>query len=269
MTVKTSEQVALMRQAGVVVAQALHQAAALAQPGVTTAELSEVAEQVMLTAGAKPAFKGYQGFPAALCVSINEEIVHGIPGKRRLQEGDLVSLDAGAIVQGWYADSAITVGVGAVAAQHHRLIQVCEQALQAGIAVAQPGRTVADISQAVASSVHANGPYGVLRDYTGHGIGRRLHEEPDVPNHLPTGVRGTWVRRRSPRLEVGMVLAIEPMITLTTTRHDGLADGIEQDDGWTVVSSDGSWGAHAEHTVAITAQGPVVLTALPELQEAG
>lgn len=263
-TKKTPDQIAVMHQAGVLVAQALRTASLLVQPGVTTQELDQAAEQFIRQAGALPAFKGYHGFPATLCLSVNEEIVHGIPGPRVLREADVVSLDAGAIVDGWFADAAVSVGVGTPTEDHQRMIADCEYALAAGVEQARPGNTVADISAAVAQAIHErDSNYGIVQDYTGHGIGTHLHEAPDVPNHLPTGPRGRWARKRSPRLEVGMVLAIEPMITLRTPRSDGLADGVEQDDGWTVVSSDGSWGAHFEHTVAITAEGPQILTTLP------
>jgi methionyl aminopeptidase len=246
--VKTPEQIAVMREAGLVVARTLRVLAAAARPGLTTGELDELAEAEILAAGAIPSFKGYHGYPATICASVNEEIVHGIPSRRRsLRDGDIVSIDCGAIVDGWHGDAALTVGVGAISAEHAALLETCETALWRGLAQAEPGRRLGDISHAVEASVTESGRYGIVEEYTGHGIGSAMHMDPPVPNYGRPG--------RGPRLRPGMALAIEPMVVL------GSPETVLLDDEWTVITADGSRAAHFEHTVAITADGPWVLTA--------
>jgi methionyl aminopeptidase len=237
-----------MRKAGLVVGRTLEVLRAAVRPGVTTAELDAIAEDTIRTAGAVPSFLGYQGFPASICASVNDEVVHGIPGDRELREGDLVSLDCGAIVDGWHGDAAITVPVGAVRAELHALVADTEAAMWAGIAAARAGGRVGDISEAVESRLRQEGRYGIVEDYTGHGIGTAMHQPPDVPN---VGSRG-----RGARLVPGIALAVEPMVTLGSDETEVLADD------WTVVTADGSWAAHAEHTFALTDRGAWVLTAL-------
>jgi methionyl aminopeptidase len=246
--IKTPEQFAIMREAGLVVARTLEVVAAAVRPGVTTAELDALAEREIRAAGATPSFLGYHGYPTTICTSVNEEIVHGIPTQaRRLNEGDIISIDCGAIVSGWHGDAALTVGVGTISAEHAALLGACEAALWQGLAQARAGGRLGDISHAVEASIGQAGRYGVVEEYTGHGIGTAMHMDPPVPNYGQPG--------RGPRLRVGMALAIEPMVML------GSPETILLDDGWTVVTADGSWAAHFEHTVAITADGPWVLTA--------
>jgi methionyl aminopeptidase len=246
--IKTPEQINLMREAGLVVARTLRTVAGAVRPGVSTAELDLLAEREIRAAGATPSFKGYHGYPATICASVNDEIVHAIPDPaRRLREGDIISVDCGAIVDGWHGDAAVTVGVGTISAEHAALLQACEAALWQGIAQARPGRRLGDISHAVESAILRSGRYGVVEEYAGHGIGTAMHMDPPVPNYGPPG--------RGPRLRTGMALAIEPMVVL------GGAETVLLDDGWTVTTADGSWAAHFEHTVAITEAGPWVLTA--------
>jgi methionyl aminopeptidase len=253
--VKTPAELAVMREAGLVTAAALRAAAAAAVPGISTAELDAVAEREILAAGAVPSFKGYHGYPATICTSVNDQIVHGIPSPRQvLRDGDVLSIDCGAIVGGWHGDSALTVQVGAAEPgaayppeQLSGLLQACEVALWHGLAQATPGARLGDISHAVATAARAAGQYGIVREYTGHFIGSSMHMEPAVPNFGRAG--------RGPVLQTGMALAIEPMLVL------GMPETRLLDDGWTVVTADGSWAAHFEHTVAITDDGPVVLTA--------
>jgi methionyl aminopeptidase len=245
---KTPDQVKLMRDAGLVVAHTLRTVAAAVRPGVSTGELDTLAEGEIRAAGATPSFKGYHGYPATICTSVNSEIVHGIPSPARyLRDGDIVSIDCGAIVRGWHGDAAVTVGVGTISAEHAALLGACETALWRGLALARPGGRLGDISHAVETSIRATGDYGVVQEYAGHGIGTAMHMDPPVPNYGRAG--------RGPRLRAGMALAIEPMVTL------GGPETVLLDDGWTVVTADGSWAAHFEHTVAITAGGPWVLTA--------
>jgi methionyl aminopeptidase len=246
--IKTPEQLAMMREAGLVVARTLRTVAGAVRPGVSTGELDLLAEREIRAAGATPSFKGYLGYPATICTSVNDEIVHGIPDPARyLHEGDIISIDCGAIVDGWHGDAAVTVGVGPISAEHAALLRVCEAALWAGLARARPGGRLGDISHAVESGVRQAGRYAVVEEYTGHGIGTAMHMDPTVPNYGRPG--------RGLRLRTGMALAIEPMVTL------GGAETVLLDDGWTVTTADGSWAAHFEHTVAITADGPWVLTA--------
>jgi len=234
-----------MREAGRVTARALRAVGDAVVPGVTTAELDEVAVEVIRAAGAKPAFLGYHGFPATICASRNCEVVHGIPGKLRLQEGDIISIDMGAIVDGYFGDSARTFPVGRVSQEAARLLDVTARSLEAGIAAARPGGRLYDIGAAV-QAVAEGGGFSVVREYVGHGIGRAMHEEPQVPNYGTAG--------KGPTLLPGMVLAIEPMINAGTAQVRQLKDG------WTVVTADGALSAHFEHTVAITEDGPVILT---------
>jgi methionyl aminopeptidase len=246
--IKTPEQLAIMREAGLVVARTLQVVVAAVRPGVSTAELDALAEREIRAAGATPSFLGYHGYPATICTSVNDEIVHGIPSPaRHLNEGDIISIDCGAIVRGWHGDAAVTVGVGALSAEHAALLSVCEAALWQGLAHAQAGGRLGDISHAVETSIVQAGPYGLVEEYTGHGIGTEMHMDPPVPNYGRAG--------RGPRLRVGTALAIEPMVML------GRPETVLQEDGWTVTTADGSWAAHFEHTVAITAEGPWVLTA--------
>jgi methionyl aminopeptidase len=246
--IKSPEQFARMREAGLVVARTLQVLADAVGPGITTAELDAIAAREIRSAGAVPSFLGYFGYPATICTSVNEEIVHGIPSEsRRLGPGDIISIDCGAILDGWHGDAAISVGVGDIDPADQALLDACQSALWRGIAKAAPGNRLSDISHAVEQSVRASGSYGLIREYTGHGIGTAMHMAPPVPNYGPPG--------RGPRLRAGMALAIEPMITRGGRLSAELADG------WTVVAVDGSRAAHFEHTVAITPDGPWVLTA--------
>jgi methionyl aminopeptidase len=248
---KTPEQFDRMREAGLVVARTLRVLADAVRPGITTVELDALAEREIRGAGAVPSFLGYYGYPATICTSVNEEIVHGIPSaERRLNAGDIISIDCGAIVDGWHGDAAVSVGVGDIDPADQALLDACEAALWGGIAQARPEGRLGDISHAVEESVRAAGEYGLIREYTGHGIGTAMHMDPAVPNYGPAG--------HGPQLRAGMALAIEPMITRGGARTRELADG------WTVVTVDESRAAHFEHTVAITAAGPWVLTDLSE-----
>lgn len=235
-----------MRRAGRVVAETLCIVRDHVKPGITTAELDEIGEREIRARGAIPSFLGYRGFPATLCISLNHEIVHGIPGEHVVKDGDLVKLDCGAIVDGFHGDSAMTVLVGDVAPEARKLSEVTKAALEAGIAAARPDNRVGDIASAVQGICEAEG-FGVVREYVGHGIGRALHEDPPIPNHGRAG--------KGVRLQAGMVIAIEPMINLGGHQTRLL------DDDWTVVTADGSLSSHWEHTIAITANGPEVLTA--------
>lgn len=248
-TVKTAEQVQLMRGAGLVVAQALAQMSAAVAPGVTTGELDRISSQVIAEAGAVPSFLGYHGFPATICASVGAEVVHGIPSDARaLREGELVSIDCGAVLEGWHGDAAVTVPVGDCAPELLALCAATERALWAGVASVAPGGRLSDVGAAIEQLLRPLG-YGLVQDYTGHGIGRAMHEPPYVPNVAPDGPGRGMV------LDVGIVLAVEPMATL------GSAEVCELQDGWTVVTRDGRQAAHWEHTVAVTADGPWVLTA--------
>ena len=249
--VKSPEQIALMYAAGQVVARTLSVLKEAVRPGVTTAELDSLAEAEIRGAGAVPSFLGYFGYPASICTSINQQVVHGIPAKEQvLRAGDVISIDCGAILDGWHGDSALSVGVGEIDLADRAMLDACEAAMWAGIAQAVAGHRLSDISHAVEKSVRASGDYGLIREYTGHGIGSEMHMDPVVRNYGPPG--------QGPRLRAGMALAIEPMIT-RGQRHVA-----ELDDGWTVVTTDGSRAAHFEHTVAITPDGPWVLTAREE-----
>jgi len=236
-----------MEVANRIVAEILAGVQERVRPGVETRELDELAEEMCRSRQVEPAFKGYRGYPRSICVSINEEIVHGIPGARRLQAGDLVSLDFGVKYQGYYGDAALTLAVGEVDPRSRDLMVATEQALYAGISQAKVGRHLTDISHAVQAMVEGAG-FGVIREFVGHGIGRSLHEDPQIPNF---GLPG-----RGPRLQAGMTLAIEPMTSMGAWQVRIL------EDGWTAVTQDGSCAAHFEHTVAVTAQGPLILSRL-------
>jgi methionyl aminopeptidase len=244
-TRKSKDQVALMRRAGRVVAEMHEECTRAARPGVTTAELDAVARGVLERRGARSNFLNYHGFPAVICTSPNDVIVHGIPGDYRLEEGDILSIDAGAIIEGWHADAAITIPVGEVSADAQRLMDVTRRSLEEAIDQVVAGRHLGDIGHAVEAMAVAAG-FSVVREYVGHGIGTAMHEEPPIPNYGPAG--------RGIRLKDGYVLAIEPMVNLGRAETETLGDG------WTVVTKDGSLSAHFEHTVAVTANGPEVLT---------
>ncbi|HEV2685928.1 MAG TPA: type I methionyl aminopeptidase [Actinomycetota bacterium] len=244
---KRTEELEKMRRAGRVVGETLEILQAAVRPGVTTQELDEIAEREIRARGAVPSFKGYRGFPATICTSINNEIVHGIPGNRALKEGDIIKLDAGAIVEGYHGDSAVTVPVGEVSQEALKLIETTERSLQAGISEAKAGNRIHDIGAAVQTTAEGAG-FSIVREYVGHGVGRALHEDPPVPNY---GKPGTGLK-----LEPGLVIAIEPMVNV------GTYDTRLLPDGWTVVTADGALSAHFEHTIAITENGPEVLTAV-------
>lgn len=227
------------------VARVLAELESMVVPGLTTADLDAVAEKRLDEAGAEPAFKGYHGYPATICASVNEQVVHGIPSKRPLVEGDIISIDMGARLDGFYGDSAVTVPVGRVSAAADRLLSVTEASLYEGLAAVKPGARVSDIGAAVQSHVEAHG-FSVVREFVGHGIGTKLHEEPQIPNYGPAG--------RGPRLSEGMVLAVEPMVNLGKPAVKVLGDG------WTAVTKDGSLSAHFEHTVVVTGSGCRILT---------
>lgn len=247
-TLKSKSELAAMREAGRINALALEAARKMVAPGVSTAEIDAAAAAVIRKHGAKPAFLGYPGpypYPAVTTVSINEELVHGIPGKRKLIEGDIVSVDCGTVLDGYVGDSAFSMAVGAANALGQKLLRVTEQALEVGISQMVVGNRTGDVSAAIQELVEGNGLF-VVRDYTGHGVGRAMHEDPQVPNY---GERG-----RGPRLRPGMVIALEPMVLVGTDETRVL------EDQWTVVSADGSLTAHFEHTVAVTEEGPQILT---------
>jgi methionyl aminopeptidase len=244
---KSSHEIDLMRSAGRLVGHTLTVVSEAACPGVSLTELDALAERTIRAAGAIPSFLGYHGFPATLCLSPNSVVVHGIPNGYALKEGDILSIDCGAIVDGYHGDAAVTIPVGRVDDAAMRLIATTERAMWAGIAQVRAGNRLSDIGHAI-ERVAAIGGYGVVRDYVGHGIGTAMHEEPQVPNYGRPG--------RGIRLDVGLALAIEPML------NEGVADTEVLEDGWTVVTRDGSRSAHFEHTVAITPEGPEVLTLL-------
>ena len=247
--IKSAQEIAAMRQAGRIVATVMEVLTKQVRPGMETKELDVIAARELKRLGAKPSFKGYRGFPANLCASVNDEIVHGIPEKRVLHEGDIISLDLGAIFIGFQGDSAVTVGVGKISPQAKQLMETTEGALKAGIAAAYPGARLGDISFAIQNYAESRG-YSVVREYTGHGIGREMHEEPQIPNF---GLPGT-----GPVLKKGMTLALEPMVNIGDWRTR------VGDDHWTVLTADGNLSAHFEHTIAITDAEPEVLTRLEE-----
>jgi methionyl aminopeptidase len=251
-TLKTPAEIAVMRKANQIVAEILEELAAHVRPGVTTGELDALAEQLTLKKGAKPAFKGYKPgdvvYPKTLCVSVNDEIVHGIPGGRKLKEGEIVGLDFGVVYEGFYGDSARTVPVGEISDKAKRLLKVTREALYAGIAQAKAGNRISDIARAVQETAETAG-FSVVTDFAGHGIGRRLHEDPQVPNYFRPGMP-------NPRLREGMALAIEPMVNEGGPELEILSDG------WTAVTADGKLSAHFEHSIAITDNGPEILSEL-------
>lgn len=242
---KSAAEIGRMRAANLLVADVLGALKAAAAPGVTTAALDDLAESTIRAAGGVPAFKGYRGYPATICASVNEQVIHGIPSQRRLSDGDVLSIDVGVLLDDFYGDAAVTVPIGEIPEEAARLLRVTEQSLYEAIGQARIGNRVSDISHAVQRHVEANG-YSVVREFVGHGIGRSMHEEPQIPNFGTPG--------RGPRLAEGMVLAIEPMVSM------GQPGVRVLDDGWTAVTKDGSLAAHFEHTVAVTASGPQVLT---------
>lgn len=252
-TLKSAEEIALMRRASQIVAEVLQELAAAAKPGVSTLELDRLTEELTLKRGARPAFKGYKPhdveYRHSLCVSINDEIVHGIPkAGRKLKSGDIVGLDFGVVYKGYYGDAALTIAIGKVSDQAERLMKVTREALYAGIANARVGNRISDIARAVQRTAEDAG-FSVVTDFAGHGIGRKLHEDPQVPNYFMAGMP-------NPRLQEGMVLAIEPMVNEGTAALEIL------DDGWTAVTADGKLSAHFEHSIAITASGPEILSEL-------
>ena len=243
--IKSNQEIAAMRQAGRILATVLEMLKSQVRPGMKTKELDIITTRELERLGAKPSFKGYRGFPANLCVSVNDEIVHGIPGERVLRQGDIVSLDLGTILMGFQADAAVTVGVGEVNSQAEELMETAGGALEAGIAAAYPGARLGDISAAIQNYAESRG-YSVVREYTGHGIGREMHEEPQIPNFGSPGL--------GPVLKRGMTLALEPMV------NAGGCGTRLADDHWTVLTADGSLSAHFEHTILITDAEPEILT---------
>jgi methionyl aminopeptidase len=238
-----------IRAAATLVARTLERLGQEVRPGVTTARLDAIAEEFIRSHGGTPAFKGYRGFPASICPSVNEEVVHGIPGSRELREGDIVGIDVGVEMNGYFGDAARTFAVRPVSEEATRLLRVTEEALLRGVEQARAGRRIGDISHAIQAHVEQHG-FNVVRALVGHGIGRQMHEEPQVPNYGPPD--------RGPRLMAGQVLAIEPMV------NTGGPDVVTQADGWTVVTRDGGLSAHFEHTVAVGPDGPDILSLLPE-----
>ncbi|TYB48588.1 type I methionyl aminopeptidase [Actinomadura chibensis] len=251
---KTAEQIELMRAAGLLVGRTLELLRDAVKPGISTLDLDTLAERHIRDNGGVPSFKGYYGFTGTICASINEEIVHGIPRPDKvLRDGDVISIDCGAIVEGWHGDAAITVPVGEITAERRRLLEVTEASLWHGLAAGTAGARLSDMSHAIEAYIRSQGPYGIVEGYGGHGIGTEMHMDPLIPNHGPAG--------HGPVLRPGMCFAVEPMVNL------GAKDTAELDDGWTVVSVDRSVSAHFEHTFAVTEDGPRVLTALDEGRE--
>lgn len=244
-TLKSPEEIEILRQAGKKLSSIIKELSRSLKSGITTGEVDAIAEKLIASHQAQPAFKGYRGFPGCICISLNQEVVHGIPGKRVINEGDLVKLDVGIIYKNYFSDTALTVGVGKVSAQLQNLLEVTKAALYEGIAQARANHHLSDISHAVQAHAEKNN-FSVVRDFVGHGIGRSLHEEPEIPNFGPP--------HTGPVLAEGMVLAIEPMVNVGTWQTKIL------NDGWTVVTLDGKPSAHFEHTVAITKSGPEILT---------
>lgn len=246
--IKTPEQIEKMRVAGLVVGETLELLRRSVRPGMTTLELDRIAEDNIRTSGASPSFKGYHGFTGSICVSVDDEVVHGIPGDRVIADGDVVSIDCGAIVDGWHGDAAITVAVGDVPDEARELMRVTEEAMWRGFAAARLGGRVTDISHAVESYVRAQGDFGIIEDYVGHGIGTAMHQPPNVPNYGRPG--------KGPKLVRGLALAVEPMVVAGDQSTHVL------DDDWTVKTDDGSVAAHFEHTFTLTPNGTWILTAL-------
>jgi methionyl aminopeptidase len=248
-SLKSERELLLMREAGRIVAEVLDRIEEAVAPGMTTAGLDAIAEEIIVDKhGAVPSFKGYRGFPGRVCASVNEEIVHGIPGGRILREGDIVSVDVGAVYRGYHGDAAITVPVGQVDSESQRLLNVTAESLRIGIEAAQAGNWTSDVSREIQEYVESQG-FSVVREYTGHGIGSQMHEDPQIPNYYDP-------RMRRARLRPGMTFALEPMVNMGGWQTRVL------DDNWTVVTADGKRSAHFEHTVAVTKNGPVILTRL-------
>jgi methionyl aminopeptidase len=245
---KSPSQLEMMRDAGRIAAEVLEELRGATRPGISTLDLDETARVAIHRRGGRPAFKGYRGFPGHICTSVNEEVVHGIPSARRLRPGDLVGIDVGVVLEGYYADAAITVPVGSITQQAADLLKVTEEALREGIAMATMAHRLSDISNAIQSTVESHG-YSVVREFVGHGIGTQLHEPPQIPNYGAPGF--------GPPLKVGMVLAIEPMVNQGGSAVKVLPDG------WTAVTRDGSLSVHFEHTVAVTEGEPEILTQCP------
>lgn len=243
---KSDKEIDTMRKAGKVVALMLDKLQKSVYPGMSTQELDVIAAAEIKRLGAKPAFLGYYGFPATICVSVNDQIVHGIPGTLTIRSGDIVSIDAGAIVDGFYGDAAITIGVGEISSEAQSLIDITRNALTHGIAAVKAGNRIGDIGANIQQYVESQGSFGIVREYVGHGIGRSLHEDPPIPNFGAPGM--------GPLLEIGMVIAIEPMINIGAKETKTLGDG------WTVTTTDGSLSAHFEHTVAVNESGFEILT---------
>jgi methionyl aminopeptidase len=235
--IHSTREIEQLKKSNAIVAKVLLAMKKLVRPGITTGEMDRVAEEIIVSQGAVPAFKGYRGYPRSLCISINEQVVHGIPDERKLKEGNIVSIDVGTNLHGYYGDAAITLAVGEVDPEARRLLEVTEKALYIGIDQAKAGNRLFDISHAIQSWVESNG-FSVVRDFVGHGIGRHLHEDPQIPNFGPP--------HQGPRLEKGMVFALEPMV------NEGSYEVIILSDGWTVITADGKRSAHFEHTVALT-----------------
>lgn len=257
---KSPGEIAKMREAGLVVAAALDAVRAAIAPGVSTADLDAIAAKTISDLGATSNFKGYKAggdtpYPATICTSVNDEVVHGIPSRRRiLRAGDVISVDCGAVVDGWHGDAAFTAGVGEIEPRIAAMLEVCEQAMWRGIAAGVVGGRLSDIGHTVQSYIRSQGSYGIVEEYGGHGIGTAMHQDPHVPNHGRPG--------KGPRLQAGLTLAVEPMIMMGDRHVHTLADA------WTVSTDDGSWAAHFEHTFAVTQDGPLVLTA-PDFGVAG
>jgi methionyl aminopeptidase len=249
---KSKKEIEKMRAAGRLVGLVLRELREMVRPGITTIEIDRSAEQMIREAGALPTFKGYRGFPYSICASVNEQVVHGFPSNYKLKEGDIFSIDCGATLEGFVGDTATTVPVGKVNGDWLKLIEVTEQCLERAIEQCWPGKYLGDIGWAVQQHAEAHG-YGVVRDYVGHGIGRRMHEDPQIPNYGKPG--------HGPRIKAGYIFAVEPMINLGTHFTKVLSDG------WTVVTLDGKPSAHAEHTIAITEEGPQVLTRVGQTSE--
>ncbi|HVN68597.1 MAG TPA: type I methionyl aminopeptidase [Candidatus Binatia bacterium] len=250
-TLKSPREIEAMRRSGRITARVLTDLMKAAREGMTTGELDRLAEEGIRSAGGVPTFKGYNGFPGSICASVNDEVVHGIPGSRALRDGDLLSIDIGTTLDGYVSDSAVTIPIGRISSEARRLLEVTRECLTIGIAQLRPGRRIGDIGAAVQAHAERSG-YGVVRELVGHGVGRAMHEEPQVPNY---GEAGT-----GPEMRSGLVLALEPMITQASPKIRILSDG------WTVVTADGKLAAHFEHTVAVTEGGPKVLT-LREYEE--
>ena len=246
--IKTQEQIEKMRLAGQIVAKTHLVLEEALRPGITTKELDKIAEQFILSQGATPSFKGYHGYPASICTSVNEEVVHGIPDERVLQEGDIISIDIGAYIGGYHGDAARTHGIGQISEEAEKLIRVTRESFYEGMKMAKEGNHLYEISAAIQNYIEPHG-FSVVRDFVGHGIGQEMHEDPQIPNYKPKG--------RGPRLERGMVLAIEPMVNIGTYEVRILSND------WTVVTRDGKWSAHYEHTIAITEEGYELLTVVP------